>query len=142
MRLSEMLWIWKILWSERKSTQVRGTVKSAVLEGGVNLPSIIVSCVYEKKPVNFISTSNDSINWVEKVKCVFSKRNVFIISTFYFSTSTKTKMTQWKMWTLPTSYIRSTIWSSARTILNGCFWYFIGIYRLWLSIRSYDTREN
>ena len=45
---------------------MKGDVKAAVLEGKPTCPNIVVSCVCDTKPVNYVCTSTKSINWVEK----------------------------------------------------------------------------
>ena len=52
---------------------MRGSVKSDVLWGKPYRPNIVVSCVYETKPVHFIYNSIKIITWVEKKKIVLSK---------------------------------------------------------------------
>ena len=59
--------------TRKVQAQVRGTAKSAVIEAEPGCPNIIVLYVYYTKPVNFISTSTESITWIEKTKYVFSK---------------------------------------------------------------------
>eukprot|EP00957_Ditylum_brightwellii_P118027 9001642-Ditylum_brightwellii.AAC.1 len=51
--------------AKKGQTQVRGTVKAAVLEGDPDCPNIVVSSVYDTKPVHFISTSTEEITWTK-----------------------------------------------------------------------------
>ena len=53
--------------------QTRGNVKASVLEAEPGYHNIIVPFVYDTKPVHFISTSTESISYIEKIKDVFSK---------------------------------------------------------------------
>ena len=53
-------------------SQVRVTVKVAVLEDEPSCPNTIVSSVYDTKSVHFRSTSPERINWIDKTKYVFS----------------------------------------------------------------------
>ena len=55
--------------------QVRGTDKANVLKGNTDFPNIVVSCIYDTKPMHLISNYTERIAWVEKEKLVFYKEN-------------------------------------------------------------------
>ena len=59
--------------NNKAQSQLIGTVKTAVWKGNPYCPDIVVSCVYETKPVHFISTYARKITWVEKGKLVSPK---------------------------------------------------------------------
>ena len=51
---------------------VRGTVKAAVLEGDPGCPHLVVSNVYDTKPVQYLSMVSESVEWVEIEKNVYN----------------------------------------------------------------------
>ena len=50
---------------------VRGTVKAAVLEGDLDVPNLVAVSYYDQKPVYFLSTICESIQWVQCQKQVY-----------------------------------------------------------------------
>ena len=53
--------------------KVRGTVKAAVLQGDKDCPDLVAVSVYDTKPVHFISTIVESIEWIVKGKKVWNE---------------------------------------------------------------------
>ena len=51
---------------------VRGTVKAAVLEGDPGCPNLVVSSVYDTKPVHYLSMVSELVEWVEVEKNVYN----------------------------------------------------------------------
>ena len=63
--------------------QTRGNVKASVLEAEPGYHNIIVTFVYDTKPVHFISTSTESISYIEKLKMSFLNQiNTFPLSSY------------------------------------------------------------
>ena len=54
---------------------VRGTVKAAILRGDPECDSLVAVSVYDTKPVHFLTTANNSIQWIEKTREVYSKEH-------------------------------------------------------------------
>ena len=50
---------------------VRGTVKAAVLEGDLDAPNLVAVSYYDQKPVHFLSTICESIQWIQCQKQVY-----------------------------------------------------------------------
>ena len=59
--------------NNKPQAQVIGTFKGYFFEGDSDFQIIVVSCVYDAKPMNFISTSIESITCIEKENLVLSK---------------------------------------------------------------------
>ena len=53
--------------------KVRGTVKAAVLMGDKHVPNLVAVSVYDTKPVHFLSTVCECIEWVLKAKDVWNE---------------------------------------------------------------------
>ena len=51
--------------------KVRGTTKAAVLEGDIECPNLVAVSVYDTKPVHFLTTIVEEIQWVSKTKKVW-----------------------------------------------------------------------
>ena len=68
---------------------MRETVKAAITEDELECPNIIVPSVYDKKPVNLISASTESIACTEKTIDVFlkAKQHFSPIKLLYFNKS-------------------------------------------------------
>ena len=53
--------------------KVRGTVKAALLMGDKDVPNLVAVSVYDTKPVHFISTVCECIEWVLKTRRVWNE---------------------------------------------------------------------
>ena len=64
-----------VLQEEKKTPNeihaVRGTVKAAVLEGDSDVPNLVAVSYYDQKPVHFLSTICESIQWIQCQKQVY-----------------------------------------------------------------------
>ena len=58
--------------NRKKQIEVRGTVKVAVLQGDKDCPNLVVSSIYDTKPVHFMSMVCTEIKWVEKIRKVYN----------------------------------------------------------------------
>ena len=58
--------------NRKKQIQVRGTVKTAVLQDKNEYPDIVVSSIYDKNPVHFLSMVFTEIKWVKKIKKAYN----------------------------------------------------------------------
>ena len=50
--------------SWKKQLEVRGTTKAAILKGDQMCPDLIVTIVYDTKPVHHLSMSSEELKWV------------------------------------------------------------------------------
>ena len=62
-----------------------------MLEGGVNLPSIIVSCVYEKKPVTLSQLQTTVLIGLKRLSVSFPKETYLSSQLFIFQPVQKLK---------------------------------------------------
>lgn len=58
---------------QKEVVRVRGTVKAAVLMGDKSIPNLVAVSVYDTKPVDFISTICNSIEWVPLARKVWNE---------------------------------------------------------------------
>jgi hypothetical protein len=56
---------------QEKALLARGTIKGAVLEGYPECPNVVAFSVYDTKPVHFLSTCMQHLQWIEKNKKVY-----------------------------------------------------------------------
>ena len=65
-----------VIQEERKNPkeirEARGTVKAAVLEGDTNCPELVAVSFYDQKPVHFLSTICETIQWRVKERAVYN----------------------------------------------------------------------
>ena len=54
--------------------RIRNTVKAAVLKGDEVLKELVSVCIYDVKPVYFLSSACEDIKWVRKEKKVFDQK--------------------------------------------------------------------
>jgi hypothetical protein len=57
--------------SRKEQIQVRVTVKAAVMEGNADCLNMVAVSVYDPKPVHFLSTSCQLIEWITKDRKLF-----------------------------------------------------------------------
>jgi hypothetical protein len=60
------------LTNKKEQMAAQGTVKAAVLNGDVECPNLVVTSVYDTKPVHFFSTVCKPIKWIVKERPVFN----------------------------------------------------------------------
>ena len=58
--------------NEKNQLKVRGTAKTAVLEGGEECPNKIASWVYDSQPVHYLSINSEDVKRVGKSKEVYN----------------------------------------------------------------------
>jgi hypothetical protein len=58
--------------NKQQQEAVRGTVKASVLQGDKDCPSLVACSVYDTKPVHFLSMTCTLIEWIPRMKKVFS----------------------------------------------------------------------
>eukprot|EP00957_Ditylum_brightwellii_P023764 1793394-Ditylum_brightwellii.AAC.1 len=54
---------------------VHGTVKTAILCGDPECEGLVAVSVYDTKPICFLITTNESIEWIEKTREVYSREH-------------------------------------------------------------------
>ena len=58
--------------SKKANIDIKGTVKKSVLKGDPKITKLIVSSVYDNKPVHYISMVSEELKWFVKYKECFN----------------------------------------------------------------------
>ena len=57
---------------KKSEEKLCGTIKAAILRGDPDIPSFVGISVYDTKPVHFLSTGAESIEWVGRSHSVWN----------------------------------------------------------------------
>ena len=119
--------------NRNQQTLVQGRVKAAELTNGSKIAGIVVVSVYDTKPVHFLTTCCEKVQWKSQTRKIWDKASKKLVPLEFLRLNVLMNIIMaWAMLILLINYVGSITWTAGYVITSGGMQCFGGAFKFCL----------